>query len=142
MDLGLQNQQFLSILKHKKQKTKSIHFTLYFWANPFVNLNVKFGWEKGIFEENVFSNICSSHKNCIKKIPHNIEIWKKRKNWHVLLARPKLNASSLDQITYPNFNWPKQFLGQNIIFEQNISNTCFTNHTVGFVTIENNLVFT
>ena len=46
---------------------------MYFVANPFVNLNVKFRKEKGIFEENVFSNICSTHKNAPKKIPHNIE---------------------------------------------------------------------
>ena len=78
MDLGLQNQQFLSILKHKKQKTKSIHFPLYFWADPFVNLNVKFGWEKGIFEENVFSSIRSTHKNAPKKYPTILKFEKKK----------------------------------------------------------------
>ena len=52
---------------------------MYFWADPFVNLNVKFGWEKGIFEENVFSNICSTHKNAPKKYP-TISKFEKKKN--------------------------------------------------------------
>ena len=62
----------------KCTKPKSTYFPLYFWADPFVNLNVKFGWEKGIFEENVFSNICFTHKNAPKKYPTILKFEKKK----------------------------------------------------------------
>ena len=39
---------------------------------------MKFGWEKGIFEENVFSNICSTHKNAPKKYPPILKFEKKK----------------------------------------------------------------
>ena len=78
MDLWLQNQQFLAILKHKMQKTKSTHFPLYFWANPFVKLIVKFTKENGVFEKNVFSNICSTHKNAPKKYSPILKFEKKK----------------------------------------------------------------
>ena len=38
IDLGMQNQSFLSILQHKMQKTKLPYFPLYFWADSFENL--------------------------------------------------------------------------------------------------------
>ena len=38
IDLGMQNQWFLSILQHKMQKTKLPYFSLYFWADSFENL--------------------------------------------------------------------------------------------------------
>ena len=39
---------------------------------------MKFGWEKGIFEENVFSNICFTHKNAPKKYPTILKFEKKK----------------------------------------------------------------
>jgi len=85
MDLWLQNKQFLLILKHKMQKTKSTHFPLYFWANPFVKLIVKLTKEKGVLEENVFSNICSTHKNAPKQYSPILKCGK-RKNWYALVV--------------------------------------------------------
>ena len=40
---------------------------------------MKFRKEKGVFEENVFSNICSTHKNAPKKYPTILKFEKKKK---------------------------------------------------------------
>ena len=55
-------------------------------------LNVKFRWEKGIFEENVFSNICSTHKNAPKKYPTILK-FEKKKN----MTCPNIHADTIDQ---------------------------------------------
>ena len=40
---------------------------------------MKFRKEKGVFEENVFSNICSTHKNAPKKYPTILKFEKRKK---------------------------------------------------------------
>ena len=84
MDLGLQNQQFLSILKHKKQKTKSIHFPLYFWADPFVNLNSNF-WNWCFFQSDWIAYFLNQHKKSFVLIyDTHMKFWTPYK-WGTLL---------------------------------------------------------
>ena len=43
IDVGMQNQSFLSILRHKMQKYNKPNFPLYFWVDPFVKCVQKSG---------------------------------------------------------------------------------------------------
>ena len=83
------------------QKTKSTHFPLYFSANPFVKLNVKFTKENGVFEENVFSNICSTHKNAPKKYSAILK-FEKKKN----LICPSIHVN--EEFVYSYFTTPNR----------------------------------